>query len=461
MSDDATLDEFADSGKTGTNQEVPPPTELTGVTDDWANVRLAKVAKSDDGAFVDGPFGSNLKADEMHTEGYARVIQLQNIRESEFVDTNHRYISEEKFEELSRHGAEAGDLAIAKMSEPVARACLLPDIEDQYLVVADCIKLSVDESAHNSQFVMLTLNSRSVWKQAFARSRGSTRKRINLTQLKEVQIPSPPLSEQRKIATVLHTVDQAIQKTEDIIYRLQRVLKGTRREFMSVGIRGHQISNSDSRFGEIPETWKIEKLSSVTDVTGGSTPSTDEAKYWGGNIPWATPTDLTGLDGIRIDTTESYITEEGLGSTSTNLLPPESVLMTSRATIGECAVNTVEMATNQGFQSLVPGDEINTWYLYYRIKEEANYLNSLGSGSTFSEVSNTTVQRVKIPIPPAEEQEEIANVLKSINKVIIKEKEYRNQLQQLKNGLMQDLLSGEIRTADRDINIHPEVEKHG
>jgi type I restriction enzyme S subunit len=214
---EASLDEFTDSQTEDEYREVVPPTELTGVPDDWAVVRLDDVAVDEEGAFVDGPFGSNLKADEMVEEGYARIIQLQNIRASEFADTNHKYVSKEKFEGLERHGAKPGDLAIAKMSEPVARACLLPEIEQQYLVVADCIKLTVDKSKFNSLFVMLAMNSELVWKQAFARSRGSTRKRINLTQLKEVQIPSPSLEEQRKIASVLYTVDQVIQKTEKII----------------------------------------------------------------------------------------------------------------------------------------------------------------------------------------------------------------------------------------------------
>jgi type I restriction enzyme S subunit len=458
MSEDPTLDEFGGNNEESANLELGPIN--IDIPSGWNSAELRDV--------FDIISGNNYTGDYLSEDDNGGKIFLTLKSVSKGGGFNWDSIKYYTGDVNEREMVESGDLLIANTDvtqdgDVVGYSIQVPEFNQERKIAAsmDLSILRPYDNSVNIPYIKYLLQTEHIHSRMRAFSAGSTVLHLNTDLAQRLSLPLPPLSEQRKIATVLHTVDQAIQKTEDIIYRLQRVLKGTRREFMSVGIRGHQISNSDSRFGEIPETWKIEKLSSVTDVTGGSTPSTDEAKYWGGNIPWATPTDLTGLDGIRIDTTESYITEEGLGSTSTNLLPPESVLMTSRATIGECAVNTVEMATNQGFQSLVPGDEINTWYLYYRIKEEANYLNSLGSGSTFSEVSNTTVQRVKIPIPPAEEQEEIANVLKSINKVIIKEKEYRNQLQQLKNGLMQDLLSGEIRTADRDINIHPEVEKHG
>ena len=447
MSDDATLDEFADSGKTGTNQEVPPPTELTGVTDDWANVRLAKVAKSDDGAFVDGPFGSNLKADEMHTEGYARVIQLQNIRESEFVDTNHRYISEEKFEELSRHGAEAGDLAIAKMSEPVARACLLPDIEDQYLVVADCIKLSVDESAHNSQFVMLALNSRSVWKQAFARSRGSTRKRINLTQLKEVQIPSPPLSEQRKIATVLHTVDQAIQKTEEIIEQTKRV---------KTGVSQHYFEDYNTiRREENPKSVEMVELSNLVDFKPGKAWKTDNLSEEGLKV--VRISNLTGQKDeywrYNSDYEERRVIENG------DLLFSWAGMKSS---IGVHIYRGEKALLNQHIYNLEPKTSIGRKYLYYYLDYRMSDLYSLSQGGAVQvHLTKDIIERILIPKVPAEKQESMVAHLSEIDNALQNEIARKNRLKRLKRGLMQDLLSGEVRTTDVDIDIPEEVAKYG
>ena len=196
-----------------------------------------------------------------------------------------------------------------------------------------------------------------------------------------------------------------------------------------------------ARFPSLPTDWKIKRLDEVATVQGGSTPSTDEDEYWGGDILWATPTDLTELQGNTISDTEDKITEAGLESTSTHVLPPNSVLLTSRAGIGKCAVNTVPMATNQGFQSLIPGEELNTWYLYYVITEMAPYLESIGSGSTFSEISKRVVQRIEISVPPMEEQLRIASVLRNISLTTGKTEQNTLQLERFQEGLMQELFT--------------------
>lgn len=192
-----------------------------------------------------------------------------------------------------------------------------------------------------------------------------------------------------------------------------------------------------ARFPSLPTDWEIKRLDEVATVQGGSTPSTDEDEYWGGDILWATPTDLTGLQGNTISDTEDTITEDGLASSSTHVLPPYSVLLTSRASIGKCAVNTVPMATNQGFQSLIPGEEVNTWYLYYVITEMAPYLESLGAGSTFSEISKREVQRVQIPVPPMEEQLRIASVLQNLDSTLELVKEEKQKLHRVQRGVKQ------------------------
>jgi len=209
-----------------------------------------------------------------------------------------------------------------------------------------------------------------------------------------------------------------------------------------------EVPDEHPRFGSLPNDWKVSEISDIAEVVGGSTPSTSNDDYWGGGIPWATPTDITALSGNTISETEDTITEEGLESASTHLLPPNSVLMTSRATIGKCAINTVEMATNQGFKNLLPSAEIDPWYLYYRMLDTASFLNSLGSGSTFDEVSKTEVQSVDIPVPPLSEQRKIATVLYTVDRAIEKTEEVITQVERLRKGAMQNLFSRGVRSYD-------------
>jgi type I restriction enzyme S subunit len=212
------------------------------------------------------------------------------------------------------------------------------------------------------------------------------------------------------------------------------------------------VADEHPRFESLPHDWKISEIASIAEVVGGSTPSTSNKKYWDGGIPWATPTDITALSGNTISETEDTITKKGLESASTHLLPPKSVLMTSRATIGECAVNTIKMATNQGFKNLVPSDEIEHWYLYYRMLDTAGFLNSLGSGSTFDEISKTDVQSVDIPIPPLSEQRKIATVLHTVDQAIQKTEELIDTYEAVQKGILRDSISrgvtedGEFRT---------------
>lgn len=225
-------------------------------------------------------------------------------------------------------------------------------------------------------------------------------------------------------------------------------------------IDSEDVPETHPRFGSLPDGWQIKEISEVAEVVGGSTPSTDNEDYWDGGIPWATPTDITNLSGNEISETENTLTKEGLESASTHLLPPKSVLMTSRATIGKCAINTIEMATNQGFKSLVPSEGVEPWYLFYRMLDTAAFLDSLGAGSTFDEVSKTTVQAVDIPVPPLEEQRKIATVLYTVDQAMQKTEEIINQLESVEKGLKQDLLIDGIKHSEyQDVDIGPKTVK--
>jgi type I restriction enzyme, S subunit len=157
--------------------------------------------------------------------------------------------------------------------------------------------------------------------------------------------------------------------------------------------------------------WPLVKLTECCEIVAGSTPSRFSSEFWGGTIPWVTPKDLSELTSPYIFDTPEKITELGYKSCSTVLLPKGSVLLSSRAPIGYLAINAIDMCTNQGFKSLIPGDKVNSLYLYYCLGWRKDYLISLGTGSTFKEISKSVLSRVEIPLPPLEEQQRIAAVL--------------------------------------------------
>jgi len=195
-----------------------------------------------------------------------------------------------------------------------------------------------------------------------------------------------------------------------------------------------------TEIGEIPIDWELIRLGDYCEVFGGSTPSTKKPEYWNGDIPWAVPSDITKLKRNVIENTEKKITEEGLANSAAKILPIGSILLTSRAAIGECAINSRPMATNQGLANLVCRKDLYNWFLLYRLKLMRKELESLSSGSTFREISKRSVRELKIPFPPFSEQKRIADILLSVDEAIEKKKEIIEKTKKLKKGLMQELL---------------------
>ena len=163
--------------------------------------------------------------------------------------------------------------------------------------------------------------------------------------------------------------------------------------------------------------WKTCTLSDLGTIVGGATPSTkDTANYDGGSIPWITPKDLSDFKGRFIKRGERNITEKGLNSCSTQLMPRHSVLFSSRAPIGYVAIADNELCTNQGFKSVVPNESTDYMFLYYLLKYNKDAIEHMGSGTTFKEVSGSTMRGVQVTVPVSiEDQKRIAEILSSID----------------------------------------------
>lgn len=196
-----------------------------------------------------------------------------------------------------------------------------------------------------------------------------------------------------------------------------------------------------TELGVIPVDWNIKKISEVAEIVSGGTPSTNNPEYWdNGTILWATPTDITS-NKKYISITEKSISKEGLRNSSANLLPMGSILMTSRATIGEKCINTVPMATNQGFKSLICKEDFYNEFMYYLIDAIKDRLISLASGSTFLEISKSAISDFKIIAPPINEQQKIASILSTIDEHIEQVDGLIEKTKELKKGLIQRLLT--------------------
>lgn len=200
--------------------------------------------------------------------------------------------------------------------------------------------------------------------------------------------------------------------------------------------------------------WKVVKLSEIGEIVGGATPSTSREDYYNGDIPWITPKDLAGYSGRYIKRGERNITKAGFDSCSTKIMPKNTILFSSRAPIGYIAIAENDICTNQGFKSIVPNDNINYLFLYYLLKYNKDKIESLGSGTTFKEVSGTTMKNIKVKIPVSKEiQEKIASILDCIDSKIELNQQINNNLEEQAQAIFKQMFTENVESEKWKIGV--------
>jgi len=253
----------------------------------------------------------------------------------------------------------------------------------------------------------------------------------------EVPMPVPPLPEQRAIATALSDVDALLGALDRLIAK--------KRDLKQAAMQ--QLLTGQTRLPGFQGEWEVKRLGELAGIRSGGTPSTTEPRFWDGDVPWCTPTDITALNGHKyLSETSRKITEQGLKSSSAEMIPANSIVMTSRATIGECAVNKVSVSTNQGFKNFVPFQPVDVDFLYYLLTTQKQGFISLCGGSTFLEIGkrHLTAYEVRLPAEKAE-QTAIAAVLTDMDAELTALEQRQAKTRALKQGMMQELLTGRTR----------------
>ena len=246
---------------------------------------------------------------------------------------------------------------------------------------------------------------------------------------------TPPFLEQCAIAEALSDVDGLIQSLDALVAK-KRAIKQAAMQ---------QLLTGKTHLPGFSGAWEAKTLGEVADIKNGATPSTQIGAYWNGSIPWCIPTDITATQGKYLLATERHITAEGLASCAASLLPIGALLLCSRATIGEIKIAAFPVCTNQGFKSLVCKDNISNEFLYYLLLTLKPQMMERAIGSTFLEIGKRDVASIELPIPTYAEQSAIAAILSDMDAEIAALERRRDKTRAIKQGMMQQLLTGRIR----------------
>ena len=187
------------------------------------------------------------------------------------------------------------------------------------------------------------------------------------------------------------------------------------------------------RFKQFQDNWSSKRLSDIAEVVGGGTPDTTDSTLWNGGIQWFTPTEIGHSKYVSMSA--RTISQLGLQKSSAKILPAGSILLSSRATVGECSITQKDCTTNQGFQNLTPKKGINNEFLYYLAQTQKRHFIKYASGSTFLEISNSEIKKTKCAVPGIEEQTEIATFLSTIDKKIEVQNKIISKYETLIKGL--------------------------
>ena len=402
----------------------------------WENVKLGDIADFSNGI----NFGK---------EAYGKGVKLIGVsnfgnRFSPDYDT-----LEEVKEEVVRENdyLSAGDIVFVRSNgnkELVGRCMLVDSPKDKITYSGFCIRARIkDITKHHPVFWTYHFKGKSFRKSMSGTAIGANIQNLSQGRLASYETSVPDHETQVRIADILFAYDSLIENNQKQIKLLEEAAQRLYKEwFVDLRFPGYEdVEVVDG----VPEGWRVASIADICDTVGGGTPSTKIQSYYEkGDILWVTPTDITRNFSLALLDTEKKITPEGLKNSSAKMLPAETILMTSRASVGFFGMCKYEVCTNQGFISCIPKRENLQMYLLFNLKSRVEEIRQKAGGSTYLEISKTVFRELKIILPKDEVLAEYQKNVHDIFDEIYCRTEMIKSLVDMRNRLLPKLMSGEV-----------------
>lgn len=378
------------------------------------------------------------------TENGYKLVTGKHIRDGRVDPTEAYYISEKDYNKINeRSRVDQWDVLMSMIGNGLGRSAIVYDNPNYAIKNIALFKVRDEIKA---KWLHYYLSGSEGQGRIYNYLQGSGQPFISLTYLRDFPVPNPPRGLMSTIVGVLEKYDSLIDNNQKQIKLLEEAAQRLYKEwFIDLRFPGHE---STPIVNGLPEGWQKKKTSEVCDTVGGGTPSTAKSEYFeNGTIKWVTPTDLTKKNSLILLDTEKKITQAGLDNSSAKLLPPETILMTSRASIGYFAVCEYEVCTNQGFIACIPKDEDMRFYLLFNLMSRTDEIKGKATGSTFLEITKRAFRNMSIIVP----EKHIMSVFDkyvsyNVSRMRVLEKE-NARLIMVRDRLLSKLMSGNLEVS--------------
>jgi len=417
----------------------------------WITTTITSIAT----CLAMGPFGSDIKSTNFVEKGVP-VIRGGNLVGSKFRDDDFVYLTEEKADKLKNSNAFPGDIVFTHRGT-LGQVGIIPKNAryPRYVVSQSQMKLTCDPKKADSKFVYYFFLSPLGQNELLSNTSTTGVPAISrpLSSLKMVNISLPPLPVQKKIASVLSSLDEKIELNT----RMNKVLEEMARSLFHRWFVEFEFPNADgkpymsaggkmveSEMGSVPEGWEVGTLDTVIDIIGGGTPKTTVSEYWSGDIPWFSMVDAPNDGDVFVLDTEKHITQLGVENSSTRLLPIGTTIISARGTVGRLAVVGVPMAMNQSCYGIHGKNDGTDYFVYFVLQSMVTELKLKGHGSVFNTITRATINSQNIIVPDTsvicKYNDLVTPLFQKIRANIIENK----NMSKLRDFLLPKLMNGEI-----------------
>ena len=405
---------------------------------EWKEVRLGDIAD-----IQTGPFGSQLHKSDYIAEGIPCIMPTNIGPHLNLVVDGIAHVSEVDANRLSRHLTEFGDIIYARRGD-IEKCAYVTTNEEKWLCGTGCLKIRCKNEV-NSRFIAYLLSTAECKKWITGNAVGTTMLNLSKGILSNLPLIIPSLADQRRIVSILSSLDRKIELNNKINVDLEEMAQAIFKNWFVDFEPFKDGKFVDSELGMIPEGWKIGTLTDVIKLMPGGTPKTSEPLYWdNGTIPFFSPKDVNG---VYCFTTEKHITETGLNKCSSNLYPKDTIFITCRGTVGKVCLAACDMAMNQSNYAIKAIDGYSQCYVFFLVKSVVERLIKKSNGAVFSAITSKDFDE-EILIPSQKAVEDFTNVIDGFFRRIFTIGTENSRLSTLRDTLLPRLMSGEIEVPE-------------